>query len=289
MSAAAKRVLAVRRPEGGHWVGDGFPVRTLLSYDEMGERLSPFLLLDFAGPAEFPPTHERRGVGRHPHRGFETVTVVFRGEVEHGDTVGNHGTIGPGDVQWMTAGRGILHEEFHAEAFARSGGTFHVIQLWVNLPKAHKMTAPRYQALRAADIPVVRLGVAASARVIAGALGGVRGAAETFTPVDVWDVSLGEGGAASLDVPSGRNGFVVGVEGRLAIGDGHVVETADVAVLDPEGDGRLDLRAPRGPARALVLHGDPLGEPIAGYGPFVMNSREEIGQAISDLHLGKFA
>jgi redox-sensitive bicupin YhaK (pirin superfamily) len=281
-------VLAVRRPEGGHWVGDGFPVRTLLSYDEMGERLSPFLLLDFAGPAEFPPTRERRGVGQHPHRGFETVTIVYRGEVQHGDTAGNHGTIGPGDVQWMTAGRGVLHEEFHAEAFARTGGTFHVIQLWVNLPKAHKMTAPRYQALRDAEIPVVPLGDAGRVRVIAGALRGVAGAARTFTPVDVWDVSLREGGAASLEVPSGRNGFVVGVEGRLAVGDGRPMEAADVAALEPEGGDRLDLRAEGGPARALVLHGVPLGEPIAGYGPFVMNSREEIGQAISDLHLGKF-
>jgi redox-sensitive bicupin YhaK (pirin superfamily) len=288
MSARTRRVIAVRRPEGGHWVGDGFPVRTLLSYDDLGERLSPFLLLDFAGPAEFPPTQARLGVGRHPHRGFETVTIVFRGMVEHGDTVGNHGVIGPGDVQWMTAGRGILHEEFHAGDFARSGGTFHVIQLWVNLPKVHKMTAPRYQALLDADIPVVPLDGAGSARVIAGSLRGVVGAAKTFTPVDVWDVALREGGAASLEVPAGRNAFVVGVEGRLAV-DGHVVEVADVAVLDPEDAGPVGLRAERGPARALVLHGEPLGEPIAGYGPFVMNTREEIGQAISDLHLGRFA
>lgn len=190
-----KKITRIAHDTGRHWVGDGFPVSTMLSYD-MGPEISPFLLLDYAGPAEFPPSDAPRGVERHPHRGFETVTIVYEGEVEHGDNAGHSGRIGPGDVQWMTAGRGILHVEKHGREFSRRGGTLEMIQLWVNLPARHKMTEPRYQGILAGDIPAAALeNGAGEVRVVAGEFGGVRGPARTFTPVNVWDARL-EGGKA---------------------------------------------------------------------------------------------
>src|SRR5690606_19280565 len=186
-----KKALGVYSARQGHWVGDGFPVRSLFSYNTHGKRLSPFLLLDYAGPAEFVPAEKPRGVGTHPHRGFETVTIVYKGEVSHRDSTGQGGTIGPGDVQWMTAGAGILHEEFHSDAFAAQGGALEMVQLWVNLPAKDKMTAPGYQAVLDSDIPVVALpNQAGSLRVIAGEYGQEKGPARTYTPMHVWDMRI---------------------------------------------------------------------------------------------------
>src|SRR5688572_13605221 len=211
-----KRVLAVRGTDDAHWVGDGFPVRTLFSYYDSPREFSPFLLLDYAGPRTFPPTSARLGVGEHPHRGFETVTIVYSGEVSHRDTSGAGGTIGPGDVQWMTAGGGLLHEEFHSDAFTRSGGLLKMAQLWVNLPARDKMTAPRYQAITSGDIPVVDLpGSAGQVRVIAGHLGGLQGAAKTWTELNVWDVKLES--AADLEVPEGHNTIIAMLGGELSV------------------------------------------------------------------------
>jgi redox-sensitive bicupin YhaK (pirin superfamily) len=199
-----KALHAIHRTTDSHWVGDGFPVRTLFSYQGFGAQLSPFLLLDYAGPAEFAPTTHSRGVGAHPHRGFETVTIVYRGEVEHRDSGGNHGRIGPGDVQWMTAASGILHEEMHAKSFSERGGAFEVVQLWVNLPQRFKMSPPRYQTLIDAEIPVVELpDGAGSARLIAGSFGGKQGPAQTFTPINLWDLRLRAGKHTTLKLTEG--------------------------------------------------------------------------------------
>ena len=215
-----KKLRCIQRSVDRHWVGNGFPVRTLFAYPNLGAVLSPFLLLDYAGPREFPPTGERLGVGEHPHRGFETVTIVYAGEVEHRDSSGGGGRIGPGDVQWMTAASGVVHEERHERGFARRGGAFEVVQLWVNLPAAHKMGPPGYQHLPGASIPSVALPGDAEARVIAGELLGLKGVAHTFTPMNVWDVRL----------PAGRH------RARSPVPAAHV----EVALVDEGGHGKRD-------------------------------------------------
>jgi redox-sensitive bicupin YhaK (pirin superfamily) len=265
-------------------VGNGFPARTLFSYDRLGRLVSPFLLLDYAGPAEFAPSGERLGVGEHPHRGFETVTLVYQGGVSHRDTSGSGGTIGPGDVQWMTAGSGVMHEELHSDAFAASGGRFKVAQLWVNLPAAHKMTAPRYQAITAAQIPSVELPGGGGLRVIAGRYGEVTGPARTFTELNVWDATLAAG-QLTLPVPEGHHAIIAVLEGAVAL-SGQQLGDGDSAVYGSAGAGiELDVRAP---TTLLVMTGVPIDEPIAGYGPFVMNSREEIIKAFEDVNAGRF-
>ncbi|HPG88438.1 MAG TPA: pirin family protein, partial [Hyphomicrobium sp.] len=200
-----RKILGIYSAPRQHWVGDGFPVRTMLSHHDQGAHISPFIMLDYAGPAKFTPTTDRRGVGQHPHKGFETVTIVYDGEVEHRDSTGAGGVIGPGDVQWMTAASGIVHEEFHSPAFAKTGGTFEMVQLWVNLPAKDKAAKPGYQNLLDANIPAVDLpDGAGTLRVIAGAYGSAKGPARTFTPINIWDVRLGRGKTATLDVPEGH-------------------------------------------------------------------------------------
>lgn len=275
----------------GHWVGDGFPVRSLFSYNTHGQLISPFLLLDYAGPRYFEPTDTRRGVGQHPHRGFETVTIVYDGEVEHRDSAGNGGIIGPGDVQWMTAAGGIIHEEYHSPAFARTGGPFRVVQLWVNLPARDKMSPAGYQAITSTDIPVVDLpDGAGTARIIAGELAGAKGPARTFTPINVWDMRLARDADVTLDLPEGHTALVVVLSGHVTVhgaSDGaHEAGEAEVLLLSREGSD-LTLHAD-GDATLLVLTGEPIDEPIAGYGPFVMNSEDEIRQAIDDFNNGRF-
>lgn len=283
-----KKVIGIHGNPHQHWVGDGFPVRTLFSYDRLGPLVSPFLLLDFGGPAVFEPADRPRGVGQHPHRGFETVTIVYDGEVAHRDSTGQGGVIGPGDVQWMTAGGGILHEEFHSPAFTSSGGPFRMVQLWVNLPAKHKMTAPGYQSILAAQIPSVELpGGAGKARIIAGEFDHVRGPAHTFTPVNVWDLRLAAGKSVQLDLPEGHNAGLVVLSGRIRVnGEDQAVGEAQMALLDREGAGAVIESDSE--ATLLVLSGEPIDEPIAGYGPFVMNSDAEIRTAIDDFNAGRF-
>jgi hypothetical protein len=268
-------------------VGDGFPVRSLFSYDNLGQHLSPFLLLDYAGPAEFAPATQPRGVGEHPHRGFETVTIVYQGEVAHRDSVGNSGVIGPGDVQWMTAASGILHEEFHSPAFTRSGGPMEMAQLWVNLPAAHKMSAPRYQTILKADIPQVELaGGSGSVRVIAGSLAEADGPARTVTPLNVWDVRLRAGHTAALSLPVGHTTAIAVLRGSVAVNGSRPAGAAELIVLERAGDEvRIEAEAD---STLLLLSGAPIAEPIVGYGPFVMNSRQEIETAVSDFQRGRF-
>ncbi len=281
-----KKLRRVQRGGERHWVGDGFPVQTLFSYSALGEMLSPFLLLDYAGPVEFPPTGERLGVGEHPHRGFETVTVVYDGEVEHRDSSGGGGSIGPGDVQWMTAGSGVVHEEFHGREFARRGGRFEMIQLWVNLPAKDKMTAPRYQGILSKQIPGVALPEGrGSVRVIAGEYAGAKGPAKTFTPIHLWDLRLSGGKPAELPLPDGYTTALVVLKGTLTVGDGETVSAGEVAVFDRAGSVlRID---DANDATALLLCGQPIDEPIVGSGPFVMNTRAEIEQAYRDYRSGR--
>jgi redox-sensitive bicupin YhaK (pirin superfamily) len=270
-----------------HWVGDGFPVRSLLSYNRHGRQVSPFLLLDYTGTAEFPPANRPRGVGQHPHRGFETVTIVYKGEVAHRDSTGKGGVIGPGDVQWMTAASGILHQEFHSDAFTRSGGTLAMAQLWVNLPAKDKMSAPAYQAILDADIPAVALaGNAGVVRVIAGMYDRHTGPAHTFSPLHVWDIHLKPGAAVELPGMDGWTAAVVVLHGQVQLNGSSIIMENQVALLDVHGDGfRLETGDD---ALVLYLSGESLDEPIAGYGPFVMNTDSEIAKAIDDYNSGKF-
>ncbi|PPD46084.1 MAG: quercetin 2,3-dioxygenase [Methylocystis sp.] len=274
-------------PEPAHWVGDGFQVRTLFSHHSHGGSASPFLLLDYAEPMEFLPASHRRGVGVHPHRGFETVTIVYDGGVAHRDSTGAGGVIGPGDAQWMTAGAGILHEELHSEAFSRSGGRLEMAQLWVNLPARLKMTSPRYQTLHDADIPRVDLeGERGLVRVIAGEYAGAVGPAQTATPMNVWDVRIDEGETGAFSLPEGDNILVAVLNGPVVVnGEGHA-RAGETIVFERYG-GEVAFTA-QAAAKLLLLSGAPIDEPVAQEGPFVMNTRDELRQAIDDYRSGRF-
>jgi redox-sensitive bicupin YhaK (pirin superfamily) len=270
-----------------HWVGDGFPVHSVFSYSDHNRNLSPFLLLDHARPMDFAPAAQPRGVGVHPHRGFETVTIVYAGEVAHRDSTGHGGVIGVGDVQWMTAGAGILHEEFHSAAFTRSGGAMHMAQLWVNLPARVKLAPPRYQAITAASIPPVPLASSSgTVRVIAGSLFGTTGPAQTHSPLTVADLQLPAGTELTLPKPAGWTGALVVLLGEISVAAGLRATQSQLVSSDPAGTG-LQLRAAQD-SLVLVLQGEPLREPVVGYGPFVMNTRAEIAQAIDDYNQGRF-
>lgn len=281
-----KTLSSIQSREKGHWVGDGFPVRSIFSYHDRPAELSPFLLLDYAGPVDFTPAApgQRRGVGEHPHRGFETVTIVYAGEVEHRDSTGAGGVIGPGDVQWMTAGGGIVHEEFHGPAFAATGGRFEVIQLWVNLPAEHKMTAPGYQGIVDARIPRAALPGGGVMRVIAGDYAGLKGPARTFTPINLWDLEVKAGGRVELDLPEGYTTALFVRRGEIRLG-GQSVRDAQLAAFTPEG-GRLGFEVAKD-TDALLLNGRPIDEPVVGYGPFVMNTQGEIRRALRDYASGR--
>ncbi|MDP3919267.1 MAG: pirin family protein [Candidatus Omnitrophota bacterium] len=279
-----KKLLKIHRESDAHWVGDGFPVRTIFSYADLGAAVDPFLLMDYAGPARFERAEKPRGIGFHPHRGFETVTIVYQGEIEHGDTAGNKGRIGPGDVQWMTAASGVLHEEMHSLEFAKQGGVLQMIQLWVNLPAKDKMSAPRYQGITSGEIPTVEL-VGGSLRVIAGEFSGTKGPASTFTPVNLWDIRLKKGAAAELNAPEGFTCALFVLEGTVCVNGSEETKEAELASFDRAGAG-IAVEA-REDSLVLVLASQPIGEPVAGYGPFVMNTREEIRKAREDYENGR--
>lgn len=282
-----RNIRGIYDPPPRHWVGDGFPVRSLFNYNSHGAQVSPFLLLDHAAPMAFDPAERPRGVGEHPHRGFETVTIVYAGEVEHRDSTGAGGTIGPGDVQWMTAGRGIVHDEFHSPEFTRNGGVMEMVQLWVNLPADHKMTDPGYQTLRDIDIPRVELPEdAGKVRVIAGAFDARHGPAKTHTPMNVWDLRLNRNRLARLGLPDGWNALLVVLHGTLLVNNTKAVGEGRLVVLAPSG-GDVLLEA-SSDAVVLVLSGQPINEPVVGHGPFVMNTAEQIHQAIRDYSTGRF-
>jgi redox-sensitive bicupin YhaK (pirin superfamily) len=280
-----KKLLDVYTPASTHMVGDGFPVRNIFPSHDLTKGISPFLLLDYAGPAEFTPTDRPRGVGEHPHRGFETVTIVYQGKVEHRDSGGNSGTIGPGDVQWMTAASGVVHEELHEKEFAKRGGIIQMIQLWVNLPKALKMSPPRYQTLVDSDIPKLDLENGGYIRIIAGEYQGVKGPAKTFTPVHVYDVKLSGGSHTELNLPTGFNTGVFVLSGAVLVNRSHPVGEAEMALYDPQGT-QIHLEATED-AIFLILSGEAIEEPVVRMGPFVMNTEEELVQAVKDYRAGK--
>lgn len=281
-----KKVLGLFQSGSTHWVGDGFHVRNLFPSNGVADEISPFLLLDYAGPTYVEPSNRPRGVGEHPHRGFETVTIAYQGAVEHRDSGGNSGTIRPGDVQWMTAASGVVHEEKHEPEFAKQGGMFEMVQLWVNLPKAQKMCPPRYQTLRNEQIPVVQLGSAGYARVIAGEFDGVRGPAQTFSPINVFDVRLNGGNQTDLSLPAGHNTGLVLLKGNVVLNSSAALRgEAQVALFSATGQ-RITLNA-KEDTILLVLSGEPINEPVASYGPFVMNTQEELRQAVHDYNAGK--
>ena len=280
-----KKLMFIKRSQGSHWVGNGFPVRNIFSYNDIAKEMSPFLLMDYAGPAEFPPTTQRLGVGAHPHRGFETVTIVYSGGVSHRDSSGAGGTIGPGDVQWMTAGSGLLHEEFHSPEFAKMGGSFEVIQLWVNLPAALKMEAPAYQPILRSQIPEIHFPWGC-ARMIAGTYQDIAGPARTHTPMNVWDLRLKGGNRVRLDLSEGHTVGVYVLKGGIQFDGPSVIGPAELAILE-RNESRLEFDVIQD-AIVLFLSGEPIEEPIIGQGPLVRNTAEEIREAFRDFKEGRF-
>jgi redox-sensitive bicupin YhaK (pirin superfamily) len=287
MTTDVKQIEGIYRPPGLHWVGDGFRVAGYFgAIPDAVRKLNPFLLLDYHPTHDYPPTTRPRGVGVHPHRGFETVTLAWEGSVAHHDSAGGGGVIGPGDVQWMTAASGILHKEYHAADFARRGGRFQMAQLWVNLPRKHKMGPPRYQGLAAERMGLVTLpDGGGTVRVIAGEHAGVRGPASTFTPINVLDVQLNPGGAADLAIPARHNAGLLVMKGEVLV-NGTLATPHSFVVFENAGE-RITLEAAT-EAHVLVLSGEPILEPVVQYGPFVMNSAEEIAQAFADFERGGF-
>ncbi len=280
-----KTLETILRNDSGHWVGDGFPVRSLFSYHGDNTAITPFLLFDYAGPWNFEPTGgQPRGVGQHPHKGFETVTIVYDGEVSHRDSTGSGGTIGTGEVQWMTAGSGVIHEEFHSAGFSKSGGPFRMVQLWVNLPAKDKLTPARYQALTRDMIAETTID-GGRVRVIAGDFEGTKGPASTFTPINLWDVRLDAGAQVTLPLPEGHTSMIAVLSGHVTV-DGKGVGEAEIARFTREG-ADVTIRAD-GDAMLLVLTGEPIDEPVFGHGPFVMNTEAEIREAIAEFNAGKF-
>lgn len=286
---AERTITGVFRGPGFHWVGDGFRVSNYFpSGNDFGHRISPFILFDYHAPYAHPATNQSdRGVGSHPHRGFETVTLAWQGSVAHHDSAGNAGVIGPGDVQWMTAGSGILHKEYHEAAYARQGGVMHMAQIWVNLPRTQKMATPGYQGIVDADIPRVALpNDGGYVRVIAGDYDGVKGAAHTFTKLSMLDIVIKAGARAEFAFPAHENAGLMVLNGHVSINGHTTAQTHDFVLFDNAGE-RIVVDASED-THLLMLNGEPINEPVVQYGPFVMNSEQDIRQAIVDFNAGKF-
>lgn len=284
-----KKVESIIAPPAPHMVGDGFRVHNFIPHLEQlsRERMNPFILLDYNAKMEFSPREEPRGVGVHPHRGFETVTIVYKGKVAHHDSRGNSGVIGPGDIQWMTAASGVLHKEYHEDKFSQQGGEFHVVQLWINLPAKDKKAEPKYQSIKNSEIPKVELpNNAGQIEVIAGNYQETKGVASTFTPMYLYNIRLNRGGSVELSFPENYNTAVLAVEGSIKINNNELVPTDYFALFENKGED-FSIQAVN-KATILVLSGEPINEPIASYGPFVMNNVAELKQAYIDLGAGKF-
>lgn len=279
-----KTIAKIFRPAEPHFVGDGFRVHNFIPSAADMQRMNPFLMLDYNSKHIFPPTDKPRGLSVHPHRGFETVTIAYKGRVEHHDSAGGGGIIGEGDVQWMTAARGVLHKEYHEREWSKSGGEFQMTQLWVNLPAAVKMSPPKYQAIAHSEIPRVPV-EKGEIEVIAGQYGDISGRAETFTPIHLYNVRLSEGGSVNLEFPARFNTALVVIEGDILVNE--VLAPADHFVLMNNDGTTFSVRASKD-AVVLVLSGEPITEPIAAHGPFVMNTRQELLEAFEDYNAGKF-
>ncbi len=285
MSCDLRQLKAIYSPGSQHWVGNGFPVRNLFPSNPLYREMSPFLLLDYAGPRYFEPTDQAQGVSEHPHRGFETVTLLYQGALSHRDSAGNSGILQAGDVQWMTAASGVVHEEMHEMVFARQGGQFEAVQLWVNLPRTHKMDPPTYQDIASSKIPTHELPEGGYLRIIAGTYLETQGPAHTHTPINLWDLKIPAGSHPTLPIPRGHNLGVFVLSGLLGWDETHRLGETQLAVFDNQGE-VISLPCIQ-EARLLVLSGQAIAEPIAARGPFVMNTGEEISQAIRDYQSGK--
>ena len=288
MAAKTKSVEQIIVPPPTHWVGDGFKVHGFFPNQFLsGTRMSPFYLLDYNSKYNFSPSANLLGVGAHPHRGFETVTIAYKGKVQHHDSTGGGGIIGEGDVQWMTAGSGILHKEYHEEEFNRSGGEFQMVQLWVNLPAKDKMTEPKYQAITNAEIGRYELpDDGGEVEVIAGEFNGTQGTATTFTPVHLYNLKLKKGASVKLDFPAHYTTAMLMIEGEARINETEAAPTDNLVLF--KRDGEEILVEAETDSVILVMSGEPIEEPIAAYGPFLMNTQEEISQAFEDFQSGKF-
>ena len=282
-----KNIEAVIAPREPHFVGDGFRVHNFIpsGYHLDMRRMDPFIMLDYNSKFDFPATDKPKGVGVHPHRGFETVTIAYQGSVSHHDSAGGGGTIHQGDVQWMTAASGVLHKEYHAEEFYKKGGIFQMVQLWVNLPAKDKMSAPKYQAIAHKDIPTVEV-ENGFVEVIAGEYNQAKGAASTFSPVHMLNAKLNEGGKANFNFPAHYNTILLVIEGEVKVNNQEIVPTDHLLLFTNEGE-YFTIEATESSV-VLILSGEPLNEPIASYGPFVMNTQEQIREAFDDYNHGKF-
>ena len=281
-----KKIQKIISPREKHWVGNGFHVSTIFSmHSEEVESISPFLMMDHAAPKYFPPTRKKLGVGEHPHRGFETVTFAIKGEVEHRDSGGGGGTITTGGVQWMTAGSGVVHDEFHSRNFSQKGGDFEMIQLWVNLPSKFKMISPRYQSLEAADFPVLDgANQEITVKVIAGSFGTVKSPVKTFSPINMYELNGPANAKLEIPLAEGSNTLVFQLSGRSSIEE-KLLNKGNLAILSRLGNSlNLELEED---SKVMILNGEPLGEPVAAHGPFVMNTRQELMEAFRDFQEGK--
>lgn len=276
----------IPQPSRPNMVGDGFRVFNFIPGDIGQQRISPFLMLDFAAEHNFSPSEKERGVGVHPHKGFETVTIAYKGNVAHHDSAGNSGVINPGDVQWMTAGAGILHKEYHEKEYSRKGGPFEMVQLWINLPKRYKSEAPHYQALSADGMGKVQLpDNTGLVNVIAGTFNGTKGPAQTYSPVNLFDIRLNKDAEVSFPVPEDHNTALLVIDGSITVNGARAPRHSFVLFRNQGED--ISVRALENSV-VLVLSGTPINEPIVSYGPFVMNTQEEIDQAIHDYQRGRF-
>ncbi|RWW98829.1 pirin family protein [Flavobacterium cerinum] len=284
-----KKIERVIAPPVPHMVGDGFRVHNFIPYGNgmSMERMSPFIMMDYNSKFYFPPTKEQRGVGVHPHRGFETVTIAYKGKVAHNDSSGNSGVIGEGDVQWMTAASGILHKEYHEEQFSKEGGDFQMVQLWVNLPAKDKMSKPKYQGITNDQITKYQLpDNGGLVEIIAGEYNGVAGAASTFTPVNLFNAKLNKDAVATFNFPAKHNSAVLVIEGSVLVNDSETVPTDNFLLFTNEGE-EFTIKALENSV-VLILSGEPIDEPIVAHGPFVMNTQQEIMQAFNDVNMGRF-
>lgn len=284
-----KNIELVFSPPSPHFVGDGFRVHNFIPGAQRlsMERMTPFILLDYNSKFYFPPSEKPRGVGVHPHKGFETVTIAYKGGVAHHDSSGGGGVIGVGDVQWMTAASGILHKEYHEENFSKAGGDFQMVQLWVNLPAKDKKSPPKYQSLVNADMSKVELpDNAGLVEVIAGEYQGVKGSASTFTPMHLLNAKLNKGGFADFEFPANYNTALLVIEGNITVNGNEKVPVDNFALFENKGETFRVVANEN--SLVLVLSGEPINEPIAAHGPFVMNTRQELVQAFEDFNAGKF-
>lgn len=285
LNMSSKKTYTVVSPQEKHWVGDGFYVSTLFSPHQLDYKYTtPFILMDHAAPREFAPTERKLGVGTHPHRGFETVTFAINGEIDHRDSGGGGGTITTGGVQWMTAAKGVVHEEFHSRNFAKKGGLFEMVQLWVNLPAKDKMNNPRYQSMDKEDFANVELASGIVATIVAGKLKDAKGPAKTHTEMNIFEVNAKTPDKINLNFKEGSNLLILQLRGSSVM-NGKSISEGEMAVFERDGD-QLDIDFTT-ESKLLVLNGDPIDEPIVPYGPFVMNTKQEIMQAIDDFNAGK--